>query len=73
MKYVILDTANLTQAMVDACQQTSLASVRKSLDESKCILKYSGSQPAELSGETEYTHSQILDEVVKVEWQIVGD
>jgi hypothetical protein len=42
--------------------------LRYSLDGTKFIVKYDGSQPLSLSGYTEYTHSEILSILSGVEW-----
>ena len=66
--YVILLVADATQAMVDDCVQTSLATLRKSVDGTQCVLKYHSPQPASLSAYTELTHAQALTEMAKPAW-----
>ncbi len=41
---------------------------RKSLDSSKILARYEGSQPSFLSGKQEYTHSEILAILATDEW-----
>lgn len=66
--YVIL-TETATQTQLDDSVEKEAANVRQNDDQTKCVLKYSGSQPASFSGETEYTHSEIMVEMDKAEWQ----
>jgi hypothetical protein len=42
--------------------------LRYSLDGTKFIVKYDGSQPLSLNGYTEYTHSEILAILSGTEW-----
>lgn len=65
--YIIKDTANVTQAMVDVCQQTSLGTLRNSTD-GRSVLKWQGADPPMFSGDTKYTHAEILIEVSKAVW-----
>ena len=66
--YVITDTSGATSfnfsELVDANEETS----RKSLDGSKIIARYEGTQPSFLSGKTEYTNSEILTILSGDEW-----
>jgi hypothetical protein len=42
--------------------------LRYSLDGTKFIVKYDGSQPSTLTGYTEYTHQEILSILAGAEW-----
>ena len=66
--YVILPNIDLTQAMVDDCNQTSLSTVRKSIDGTMALLSYSGTKPNSISAYTDFNKSQILTEMAKPEW-----
>lgn len=66
--YVIIPVPELTQQMVDDCIETSIDTLRKNNDNSKCILKYEGTKPASISSYTDYTHAQMLTELEKAEW-----
>ena len=68
MTYVIIPTAELTQQMVDDCVETTIDTVRKSVDTTLCVLKYNGDKPASIAAYTDYTHEQILVEMAKPEW-----
>jgi hypothetical protein len=69
-KYCIIDFAEVESLPVDfnAVLETSVDTLRKSLDGTKTFVKYEGSQPAFLSGKTEYSHSQILDILRGSDW-----
>ena len=48
--------------------QSGVGTLRKTLDNSKAILKWDGDTPAVFDGMTTYTHSEILTELAKSEW-----
>ena len=48
--------------------QSGVGTLRKTLDNSKAILKWDGDTPAVFDGMTTYTHSEILTELNKSEW-----
>ena len=48
--------------------QTSVHTLRKTLDNSKAILKWDGDTPAVFDGMTTYSHSEILAELQKNTW-----
>ena len=48
--------------------QSSMDTLRKTLDGSKAILKWDGDTPSCFDGMTTYTHSEILTELAKSEW-----
>ena len=68
MNYVIVPTSELSTVNFSEVAETSEATLRYSLDNSKFILKYEGDQPSFLSGKTEYTHSEILTILSGPEW-----
>jgi uncharacterized protein YllA (UPF0747 family) len=59
-KYVILNANEVDSVDFTQVLQTNKESLRYTTDGSKFLLKYDGIQPSFLSGETEYTHSEIL-------------
>lgn len=65
--YIIKDTIDITQAMIDVCQQTSLNTLRNSTD-GRSVLKWQGTDPPMFDGDTKYDHEEILVEMEKVEW-----
>lgn len=70
MKYIIKTKADITQAMLDVCIETSTDNLRTSLDGLLSVLKWSGTDPPMFSGDTKYTHTEILAEMAKVEWTV---
>jgi hypothetical protein len=67
-KYVILDTAEISSVDFNQVLETSIDSLRYSVDGSKFLLKYEGDTPSFLEGKTQYTHSEILAELATDEW-----
>jgi hypothetical protein len=57
--YIIIPIGDVTQAMIDACIQTSFDTLRLNIAETHTILKWSGDTPSGLSGYTPYTHAEI--------------
>jgi len=66
--YVILDTAEISSVDFNQVLETSIDSLRYSVDGSKFLLKYEGDTPSFLEGKTEYTHSEILAILATNEW-----
>jgi hypothetical protein len=72
-KFVIVPETDVTQLMVDACIQTSIYTLRKSikevpLDGYQCVLKYSGAQPSVLSAYSEITYNEALALMQTSDW-----
>ena len=66
--YVILDAAEVDTVNFDEVMQTSADKLRYSLDGSKFVVKYEGTQPFFLLGKTEYNHEEILNILSGPEW-----
>ena len=66
--WVIINVSDITDEIMDNAIQTSRDTLRKSLDNSKAILKWDGDTPSCFDGMTIYTHSEILDELKKSDW-----
>jgi len=66
--YVILDASEVGNVDFDQVIQTSADKLRYSLDGSKFVVKYEGTQPFFLLGKTEYTHAEILPIMQSPEW-----
>ena len=60
-KWVILNTSDVTDEMIDNSIQTSLDTLRKNADNSKCILKWSGDTPSCFDGMDAYNYSEIKE------------
>ena len=67
-KYVIADTSEVSGFNFDQLVDIDESYIRKSLDGSKILARYEGTQPSFLSGKTEYTHSEILAILTGDEW-----
>ena len=71
-KWVIITLASYTdeelQNLVGNAIQSSVNSLRKSVDSTKVILKWDGDTPSVFSGMTTYNHSEILTILATEEW-----
>jgi len=66
--YVIIDASEVSSVDFDQVLQSPTDTLRYSVDGSKALLKYEGTQPSFLSGKTEYTHEEILSILSGPEW-----
>tara|TARA_R110000851_G_scaffold30062_4_gene82177 strand:+ start:1217 stop:1447 length:231 start_codon:yes stop_codon:yes gene_type:complete len=60
IKYVIFEKSNVDQINFDKVFETSLETLRSSIDEQNVILKFIGETPSFLEGLTLYSKSEIL-------------
>ena len=67
-KWVIVNVSDITDEMVNSAIQSSMDTLRKTLDGSKAILKWEGDTPSCFDGLTTYNHSEILTELAKSDW-----
>ena len=67
-KYIIVNVSDITDEMIMSAIQTSTATLRKTNDGTKAILKWDGDTPTCFDGIATYTHSEILTELAKSEW-----
>ena len=67
-KWVIVNVSDITDEMIDSAIQSSMDTLRKTLDGSKAILKWNGDIPSCFDGLTIYSHSEILAELAKSDW-----
>tara|TARA_R100001463_G_scaffold50667_2_gene101129 strand:+ start:2662 stop:2895 length:234 start_codon:yes stop_codon:yes gene_type:complete len=67
-KWVIVNVSDITDEMISSAIQSSMDTLRKTLDGTKAILKWDGDTPPCFDGMTTYTHSEILTELMKSEW-----
>tara|TARA_R100000152_G_C6672011_1_gene108080 strand:- start:43 stop:279 length:237 start_codon:yes stop_codon:yes gene_type:complete len=72
-KWVIVNVSDITDEMITNSIQSSLTTLRKSLDNTKAILKWDGNTPSCFDGLTAYTHSEILTELAKNTWTTPED
>ena len=66
--WVIVNVSDITDKMIVNAMQTSMATLRKTLDGSMAILKFEGDTPSCFEGLTTYNHSEILTELAKSAW-----
>ena len=70
--WVIITLSDYTddelQELVNNAIQTSIGTLRKSLDNSKAILKWDGDTPSVFSSMTIYNHSEILAILAGSDW-----
>ena len=69
-KWVIVNVSDITDEMIASAIQTSMATLRKTNDGSKAILKWEGDTPSCFDGMTTYSHSEILEELSKSDWSL---
>ena len=67
-KWVIVSVSDITDEMIANAMQSSIDTLRKTLDGSKAILKFNGDTPSCFDGLTTYNHSEILEELAKSDW-----
>ena len=67
-KWVIVNVSDITEEMIYNAIQSSMDTLRKSLDGTQAILKWDGDTPACFDGMTTYNHSEILTELAKSTW-----
>ena len=67
-KWIIINVSDITNEMISSANQSSMNTLRKTLDGSKAILKWDGDTPSCFDGLTTYTHSEILTELAKSDW-----
>tara|TARA_Y100000401_G_C8130279_1_gene129737 strand:+ start:248 stop:475 length:228 start_codon:yes stop_codon:yes gene_type:complete len=72
-KYIILTKAESDNVDFSKVLQTSLNTLRWNKDKTKTFVKYVGDTPAFLSGKTQLSHSEILEELKKDEWNHEND
>ena len=71
-KWVIITLASYTDeqlaTLISNAIQTSVSTLRKTLDGTKAILKWDGDTPSVFDGMTTLNHSEILTELAKPTW-----
>ena len=71
-RWVIITLASYTdEQLEELCSnaiQSGVGTLRKTLDNTKAILKWDGDTPDVFDGMTTYNHSEILTELAKSTW-----
>ena len=68
MRYVIYNMANVDLINFDQVKETSRDTLRLSLDQTKCVLKFQGDTPDFLVGLQQYNYEEILEIMYSSEW-----
>ena len=66
--YVIINASEVGTVDFSQVNETSVDTLRYSLDDSKTFVKFEGSTPSFLSGKTQYNHSQICTILDGTDW-----
>jgi len=67
-KWIIVNVSDITEEMLSSAIQSSMNTLRKTLDGNKAILKWDGDTPDCFNGMTTYSHSEIREELTKSDW-----
>ena len=67
-KWVIVNVSDISEEMIESAMQSSMSTLRKTIDGSKAILKWDGDTPSCFDGMTVYNHAEILTELRKSDW-----
>ena len=67
-KWIIVNVSDITDEMIASAIQSSMDTLRKTLDGTQAILKWDGDTPTCFDGMTTYNHSEILTELAKSTW-----
>ena len=68
--WIIVNTDDVTGEMINNALQINSATLRKTLDGSKALLKWDGDTPSCFDGMTTYSHSEIREELAKSDWSV---
>ena len=67
--WIIVNTDDVTGEMINNALQINSATLRKTLDGSKALLKWDGDTPSCFDGITMYNYSQILTILNNSDWK----
>ena len=67
-KWGIVTVSDITDEMILSAIQSSMDTLRKTLDGTKAILKWDGDTPSCFDGMVTYNHGEILTELAKSDW-----
>ena len=66
--YVIINKSEVANVDFSKVKETSVDTLRYSIDGTKTFVKFEGNAPTFLSSKQQYTHSQILEILTGEEW-----
>ena len=67
--WIIVNTDDVTDEMINNALQINSATLRKTLDGSKALLKWDGDTPSCFDGMTTYNYSEILVILNNSDWK----
>ena len=67
-KYVIINASEVSDVDFSLVEQTSVDTIRYSLDRSLALVSFTGSTPSFLNGKTIYNHTEIIEILNGVDW-----
>ena len=67
--WIVVNTDDVTDEMINNALQINSATLRKTLDGSKALLKWDGDTPSCFDGMTTYNHSEILVILNNSDWK----
>jgi hypothetical protein len=68
MKYILINTSDLSLIDFNQVAQTSVDTLRYSVDGTKTLVKFEGDTPSFLVGKPQHNHAQILEILSGPEW-----
>lgn len=73
--YTIINVKDLPSVDISNCKDTSVDTVRRSVDGTKCVLEYEGAMPSDIAAlnSSEYDEVEILDIMSGTDWTEVTD
>lgn len=66
--YIIIDKSEVANVDFSKVKETSVDTLRYSIDGTKTFVKFEGDTPVFLQGKQQYTHAQILEILAGEEW-----
>ena len=67
-KYVIINSGEINSINFDEVLETSIDTLRYSLDGSKTFVKFKDNTPEFLKNKTQYSHSEIIEILQSSDW-----
>jgi len=71
--WIIINVSDIIDEMIEKSNQSSIDTLRKTLDGSKAILKYDGRKPSCFYNIDTYNHSEILEILNGPDWTEKGE
>jgi|TARA_R100000353_G_C6494658_1_gene192583 hypothetical protein len=68
IKYVIINSSEVSSVDFSQVLEDSASTLRYNNNKTKTILKFKGETPSFLNGKTQYTNSEMLEQLETSEW-----